>query len=106
MVRLVLPRSMVRSMVLLYRFNDFCDEVVAAELRHQVNTLCPGLDRLDQGYCQFHTHFRTILSGHFHTPASLLRDGYPGYFIVQKTDMPRADQRQDAHQHRPVERTV
>src|SRR5664280_1709263 len=81
MVRLVFPRSMVRSMVLLYRFYDFCDEVISAELRHQVNTLRPGFDRGNQRHSQFHTNLRTILPGVIHATARDLRDGYPGHLI-------------------------
>ena len=90
----------------MYRFYDFCDEVIAAELRHQVNTLRPGFDGFDQLHGQFHADFCAVLPGLLHAPARLFRDGYPGHLILQETGMPGTDQRQDSHQHRPVKRTV
>ena len=87
-------------------FDDLSHQVVAAELRHQVYALRPWLNRFDQLHRQFDTDFRPFLPGSFHLPVRLLRDGDARHFVVQETGVASTDKRQNAHQHRLVERAM
>src|SRR5512137_1311301 len=68
MVRLVLPTSIVSSIPLFYFLYDLCDQIKPIELRHDVDSLRPRFEALDEFNGQFHPHAGCPLPGVFHPP--------------------------------------
>ena len=66
----------------VYLLYDLRDHVELMELRHDVNTVRPGLDPFDQLNRQLHTDLRSVFARGLDAPARLLGDEDAGYFIV------------------------
>src|SRR5919109_3532308 len=89
-----------------YHFDDFGHHVELVELRHDIDTVRPRFDLLDQLCGQFHADFRSMVASLLDALSRLIGDEDAGYLIVKEVCMSHIDQWENPRHDRLVQLAI